>query len=829
MFYTNVAQLGNKILVRGKSGARSILDKIDFAPSLFVLSKKGNSEFKSLYGDPVERISFGDIGEARDFIKRYKDVEGFPIFGNTNFVYQYISEQFPNPIDFETDKIHITTIDIETAVEDGFPNVRDPKEEILLITRQNFATKEIVTYGARKAKPSNPNVKYKLCINERHLLETFLSDFESDYPDIITGWNCAFFDVPYLVNRIARVLGEDQAKRLSPWRIVKEREVNRMGRSDINIDILGVSVLDYLDLYRKFTYVNRESYKLDFIAKVELGKEKLSYDEFSSFKDFYTNGWEKFVDYNVIDVQLVDELEDKMRLIELILTMAYGAKCNYNDIFSPVKTWDCIIWNNLYNKKVIVPQRDESKPSRSIEGAYVKEPKPGHYDWVVSFDATSLYPSIILQYNMSPETLKGYLLDTKVEGMLEKKYDLTFLKESNICMAANGFGYSREKQGFFPEIVQGLFDGRQKYKKLMIDAKKKFESTGDKKYKNDISKYNNYQMSQKILLNSLFGAWANEFFRFSDPNIAEGITITGQYIIRSVANELNRYLNKVCGTTDIDFAFYGDTDSCYITLNPLVQKFFPNMSKEKLIDALDKICAEKIEKAINVGCAEVADYTNAFDLKVTFKREAIADRGVFVAKKRYALNVYDNEGVRYKEPDMKVMGLEIVRSSTPEPVREMLRDAVKLVLTSDEKSIRNYVADAEKKFKASAPEDIAFPRSVNGMDKYGSSLSIYQKGTPIHVRGALLYNSFLRKQNLSNSYQEIREGDKIKFIYLKEPNPIKENCIAFVGSIPEEFGLKKYVDYDTMFEKSFIAPIEHILTCVGWKYKETASLEDLFA
>jgi DNA polymerase elongation subunit (family B) len=602
-----------------------------------------------------------------------------------------------------------------------------------------------------------------------------------------------------------------------------------MSRTELIYDILGVAILDYLDLYKKFTYSAQESYKLDHIAKVELGKEKLSYDEYTSFRDFYKNDWQKFVEYNVVDVELVDQLEDKMKLIELILTMAYDAKCNYVDVFSAVRTWDCILWNHLWKQNIVVHQR-EGLPGRQIVGAFVQEPRPGKYDWVVSFDATSLYPSIIMQYNLSPETqIRKATKNADVNSLLKQSINLDDLKDNNYCMSANGFCYTREKQGLFPEIVQKLFDDRQKYKKLMLVAQSKYEESKDKKWQKEIAKYNNFQMARKIQLNSLFGAWGNEFFRFYDSNIAEGITLTGQYIIQTVGAALNEYLNKVCGTKDHIYSFYSDTDACYITLDPLVQKFYKDQPKEKIVEILDKICNEKIEKAINKSCDMLAEYTNAFETKIYFKREVIADRGIWVAKKRYALNVYNNEGVQYKEPKLKVMGLEIVRSSTPEPVRDALKQAVKLALTGTEQELQDYIREFETKYRKLEPELIAFPRGVNGVDKYTDRSSIYKPATPMHVRGALLYNFYLKEQQIDKKYELISEGDKIKFIYLKEPNLIKENCIAFINVIPEEFNLKQYVDYDTMFEKSFLEPLTTILNGVGWSAKPQATLEGLFA
>ena len=827
-FYTNVIQFGNKILVRGINNGKTVQDRVDFSPSLFVKTPK-QSEYKSLFGANLEKLDFEDINSAKDFVKRYKDVEGFPIFGNTNYAYQYITKQFSDEVEFDISQIKTFSIDIETSAELGFPDVNDPLEEVLLITVQDYNTKDIVTFGTKHFNITKSNHKYIRCNDEFDLLKKFISFWSDDYPHIVTGWNIEFFDIPYLVNRIRRVLGDDCVKQLSPWNVVNQREISRFKNMEIVVDILGVSVLDYLDLYRKFTYTAQESYKLDHIAKVELGKEKLDYGEYDSFRMFYKNNWQKFVEYNVVDTELVDQLEDKMKLIELILTMAYDAKCNYSDIFSAVRTWDCILWNHLWQKKIVVHQRDESRKGRQIEGAFVQEPVPGKYDWVVSFDATSLYPSIIMQYNLSPETLMPGGMDVTVNTLLKREHLLDTLKDDNLCMTANGFKFKTDKQGIFPEIVQKLFDDRQKYKKLMLAAQSKYEETKDKIYQKDIAKFNNFQMARKIQLNSLFGAWGNEFFRFYDDRIAEGITITGQYIIRTVGKALNEYLNKICGTNDHIYSFYSDTDACYITLDNLVQKFYKDLPPEKVVEILDKICSDKIEKIINKACDELMSYTNAFERKVYFKREVIAERGIWVAKKRYALNVYNNEGVQYNEPKLKVMGLEIVRSSTPEPIREGLREAVKLVLTKSERHLQKFVSDFEEKFREYRPEEISFPRSVNGVEKYTDRSSIYRQGTPMHVRGSLLYNHYLKEMKLDKKYELIREGDKIKFLYLKEPNTIGENCIAFVSSIPEEFNLKKFADYDIMFEKAFLEPMNTILNGVGWSAKPKATLEGLFS
>ena len=828
-FYTSVIQYGNRLLIRGVNKGRNVQERLEFKPTLWVPSKNRESKHRSLMGVPLDSIRFDSINEAKDYVKRYGDVENFAIFGNLNYAYQYITEMFPGEIEFDMRQIRTLSLDIETTAEYGFPDVRNPAESVLLITVQDYATKDIITFGSRYAEPIKKNHKYIECRDEYDLLKRFLEFWKADYPHIITGWNIEFFDMPYLVNRIRRVLGEDAAKELSPWNVVNDREIEKMQKSQLAVDIMGISALDYLDLYRKFTYSAQESYKLDYIAKQELGREKLAYDEYDSFRDFYKNDWQKFVEYNVVDTELVDQLEEKMKLIELILTMAYDAKCNYTDIFSAVRTWDCILYNHLWNKNIVVHQRDTSRKGRQIVGAYVKEPRPGKYDWVVSFDATSLYPSIIMQYNLSPETMVPGFLQTTIEELLDQKHDLHSLKEDGLCLTANGYNFKTDTQGVFPEIVQKLFDDRQKYKKQMIEAQKQYELTKQPFHQNQIAKFNNFQMARKIQLNSLFGAWGNEFFRYYDDRIAEGITLTGQYIIQTVGLELNRWLNQICGTKNIDYSFYSDTDSCYVTLDPLVQKFYKDLPKEKIVDILDKICAEKIEKVLNKACDQLATYTNAYEKKISFKREAIADRGIWVAKKRYALNVYNNEGVSYAEPKLKVMGLEIVRSSTPEFARKNLKKAVSLALTKTEATLQKFIQEYEEEFRQLRPEAIAFPRGVNGLGEYSDAAKIYRKGTPMHVRASLLYNHHLKTRSLEKKYELIREGDKIKFLYLKVPNHIGENCIAFIGSIPPEFELQKYIDYDTMFQKAFLEPLNTILEGMGWTAKPQASLEELFA
>ena len=828
-FYTYAWQYGNRVLTRGYRDGKPFIEKDYFKPKLYVRSNEP-SKYKGLFGEQLKPIEFRNPSEAREFMEKYDGIGNYPIYGQTDLTYQYLSEAYPDDeIPFDMSQMGIWSLDIETTADTGFPDVDDPREEVLLITVMNNYTKEIITWGTGEWTPVSDEVKdlvvnYIPCEDEYELLKAFGVWWFNNTPDIVTGWNIEFFDIPYLMARCARVLGEESKNGFSPFNMTRKRVVKMMGKEHTLYDIKGVAQLDYLDLYKKFTYTVRESYKLDYIAEVELGHKKLD-NQFDTFKEFYEKDWNRFIDYNIIDTQLVDELEDKMKLIELIATMAYDAKCNFGDIYSSVRTWDCLLYNHLLKKNIMIPQKQEQE-GRQIEGAFVQQPKIGEYEWVLSFDATSLYPSIIMQYNMSPETMVAEMpVDCDVDRLLDKKVNID--TEHAVC--ANGAKFSRDKQGVFAEITQKFFDDRQKYKKLMIESQREFEKSKNGEIKKNIAKYNNFQMARKIQLNSLFGAAGNKYFRYYDDRIAEGITITGQYIIRTAARAIDEYMNEIMGTEGEVYSFYSDTDSCYITLDKLVKKYYNDLPKHKIVDVLDKIATEKIEPAIAKAMSELADYTHAREKKIDFKREAIADKGIWIAKKRYALNVYDNEGVRYEEPKLKVMGLEIVRSSTPAPVRESLREAVSLCLTGDEQRLQSFVEKTWQDFQALPPEVIAFPRGCNGLDKYSHRFEIYKKGTPIHVRGALLYNDQLKKHKLGLKYPVINNGDKIKFLYLKEPNTLRENVMAFSSKIPKEFDIHKYIDYELMFEKAYLDPLKTIAESIGWRTKPVATLEDLFA
>ena len=471
-FYTNVQMVGDHFLVRGYENGKHFMTREKFNPTLFVPSNK-KTKYQTLNGEYVEAVQPGSVRDCREFIKKYDGVENFKIHGNTGYIYQYISKMYKeDEIKFDTSKVKIATLDIEVASENGFPDVESAAEEVLLITIQDYATKQIRTWGQGPFNNKQENVIYKSFSNEYDLLNAFINWWmiEENTPEVVTGWNSELYDIPYLVRRIDRVLGEKLMKRLSPWGLVTEKETFIVGRKHISYDVGGVTQLDYLNLYKKFTYKAQESYRLDYIASVELGQKKLDHSEFDTFKDFYTNGWQKFVEYNIIDVELVDRLEDKMKLIELAITMAYDAKVNYADVFSQVRMWDTIIYNYLKDRNIVIPPKERSDKDSKYAGAYVKEPIPGKYDWVVSFDLNSLYPHLIMQYNISPETLcEERHPSASVEKILNQEITFEMYKDNAVC--ANGAMYRKDVRGFLPELMEKIYKDRTVFKKKMLATK----------------------------------------------------------------------------------------------------------------------------------------------------------------------------------------------------------------------------------------------------------------------------------------------------------------------------------------------------------------------
>lgn len=845
-FYTNVQVIGNHICFRGVSNGRRIRQKIDFHPPLYVPSKKP-SKFNTLYGQPVEPVQPGTIRETRDFIKQYKDVSGFTIYGNQSFDYAFIGENYKGDIDWDISLLNVAIIDLEVGSENGFPEPDLANEEITAITLKTDGVYHV--FGCGNFDNKADDVKYTKCLNEYDLIKKFIDVWTLNYPDVISGWNTRFFDIPYLVNRITKILGEKEAARLSPWNMVRERKIylSYSAREHTVYDISGVSQLDYLELFRKFSPkgASQESYKLDAIAHSEIGERKLSYEEYGNLHTLYRVNFQKFIEYNIQDCRIVEKLDDKLKLFELALTLAYDSKTNYEDVTSQVRMWDAITYNHLLAKNIVIPPKTEHHKDAAYEGAFVKDPILGMHKWLASFDLNSLYPHLIMQYNLSPDCLvepSDYTPEMHqfmgnnitVDAFLNKEIDTSALKDMGVTVTPNKQFFVTGFQGFLAEIMQEMYDGRALYKNKATQAKKELEKESDPEKRTEIEKriarYNNLQLAKKVSLNSAYGAMGNKYFRFFDIRIAEAVTLAGQLSIRWIEHALNGYMNKISKTENVDYVIASDTDSIYLSFENLVKMVFGDTTDVvKIIDFMDKVSNERIQPFIDKSYEELRQYMNAYDQKMKMKRESLADKAIWTAKKRYILNVHDDEGVRYAKPKLKIMGLEAIKSSTPAACRDKIKKALTVIMEKDEAAMLAFIEAFRSEFKTLPIEDIAFPRGVNGLREYADSTTIYKKGTPIHVKGSLIYNHHLKMKKMDKKHQAIQEGEKIKFIMLKEPNIFMSPVIAFPQVMPKEFDVETYIDYDTQFQKSFIDPLKIVLDCIGWQTEKTRTLESFFS
>lgn len=870
-FYTNVTRAFDTILLLGYENGRRIKERIEYEPYFFIANPK-ESEYKTLDGKNVHKLYPGTITDARDYVKRYKDVDGHDIYGTESWEYQFINDYYPGEIQYDPSVISVVVLDIETDSKGGFPNISTADKELTAITiRKN---NRAMTFGIRDYTPELDYVTYIQCRDERDMIDRFLTVWESPEwnPDVLTGWNVEFFDMPYMINRIIRLFDEKTAKRLSPWRRwERKRDLTKPEeKAYINMPA-GITILDYLQLYKKFAFGERESYKLDYIAELELGERKLDYHAlgFETLHEFYEGDFRNFINYNIRDVDLVFRLDEKLKLLEQVYAIAYDGKVNLIDSLTTVAMWDIIIHNYLLDKKVVVPLKTIEDKDRSIEGGHVKDPQTGLSKWVVSFDLNSLYPHLIMQYNISPETLVGQYLEFSAEnetgiesvrdfrdGVLTEERDCSAsffdktgstLQETlilNDCtITPTGCVFSRKEKGFLPTLMYKMYNDRVVWKKRMLEAKKAYEKTPTRELENEIARCHNMQLAKKIQLNSAYGALSNQYFRWFDIRLAESITRAGQLSIRWMEKHINQFLNKQLKTDNKDYVIAIDTDSMYLTLGDLVEQAYPGHTTEEIVEWLDRAAEKVFEPFIDKTYQKLADYTNAYEQKMKMKREAIADTGIWTAKKHYVLNVWDLEGVRYDKPKLKMQGIEAVRSSTPAACREDIKTALAIIMEGKEPKLHDFIANARKKFNTLTFEEVAFPRTVRGVSErdiydnqgnliqksYYTGDASFKKSTPIHVKGALLYNYILQKRKLTHKYLKIGEGEKIKFCYMLSSAPIPTNVISTPGQLPTEMGLDQYIDYYTQFDKAFIEPLRTILDVIGWRVDgQQQTIEDFF-
>ena len=844
-FYTSVERYGKNILWRGYKNGKRFSHRVPYQPTLYVHSPNTNGPYRSLLGNKqLCEMQFGDMREATDFIEQYKGVANFETYGTTNFVTQFIQNHYPDKIDFNVKDINIVSFDIEVDISDGYADINEADKEVTSIAYKSSKSDKYVLLGRKDYDKTQTitgidpdNIEFIKFDTEAHLLNAFIRLWTHDYPDIVTGWNVEYFDVQYIVTRIMRLLGEESAKRLSPWKSIRQRTREFFGKVQSTYQISGMAVIDYMDCFKKFGYKYgpQESYKLDHIAHVVLGEKKLDYSEYGGLTELYEQNPQLYLDYNLKDTQLIQRMEDETGLLALVLTVAYDGGVNYNDAFGTVGIWESTIYRRLIADK-IVPHVKSGPGQRAGElvGGYVKDPRPGMYPWVVSFDLNSLYPHLMMQYNMSPET---YMPDEREfitqEMVLSDQYHSD---KQGMSVAANGACFSNEKIGIIPEIINEYYNNRSVIKKQMLSAEQQYEIETDlrqkEKLKLEINQLHNSQMSIKIAMNSLYGATANIYFLYYINDMAEAITTSGQLSIRYAQKSVNNYLNKILKTDNIDYVVYIDTDSIYVNFGPLIHEVYgtTDIDRHEGEKFLDKICSTKIEKIIEDGYEKLAKKMGAYRNAMVMKREKITDKSIFIAKKRYIMNALNNEGVHYEKPKISVTGIESVRSSTPEVCRNKMEQVFDVIMNQGETATQQFIANFKDEFRQLPAEEVGRNSGTDNIDKYRDrQTGSYKKGCPMHVRGCILFNNLLSSKKLNKKYESIKGGDKIRFVYLKTPNPLRENMVSFPGVLPKELGLNDYIDYDTQFQKVFLSPIENILEALGWSAEKRDTLDDFFS
>jgi DNA polymerase elongation subunit (family B) len=877
--YTSVFRAGNYLYIREIQNGKRRKFKIEYKPTLYITTTK-NTTLHAPDGTPVEAICPGTMQDCYQFLQKYKGVANFRVYGNTSYEYAYINETYPTHIDYKWNELVICNLDIEVESKMGFSEAKDALNEVQAITMKCSTDGIFHVFACQpfndtvyNTEHTDTKILYHQCTDELDLLNNFLDLWETLEPDIVTGWNIRMYDIPYLINRITRVMSFDDSKRLSPWNQVRESTVNIFNKAEVVYDVAGLCVLDYLLIYRKNVLEPRESYRLDYIAEVELGERKLDYSEHGSLQELYEKDFKKFIEYNIHDVRLVDRIDAKRKLIELQLIVAYHAHVNYVDVLSQVRTWDTLICNHLLAQGCVIPQKTDIAKDAQFTGAFVMKPTIGMHEWIASFDVQSLYPMIMRTLNMGMETkltykeltplmrkyqlyLDSHLMvadeegkynvnpDAIVEGVTEELW--AELQAENVSVSANGVFYRRDPKSFYSVMIEELFQNRLDYKKKLKEAKNALSElvclAGDDpqavavfhekkaEYETQASIYDLKQHAIKILLNSLYGAMGNQYFRFFDVKNAEAVTTTGQFIIQYIGRGIDAYLNKKmqCNPPQ-KFVVYSDTDSVYVTLKTVVDKFCPDGDMMTKVEFVDNLCKQAIQKEINRLFRLLTErYLNGVGEYLLMNREVIGDKGIWTAKKRYLVNVRDKEGIRKNPAELKYMGVEIAKSSVPKFCRDAMKAAVTIVMEQDQKTLFKFVKATKKKFKAQCIEDVSFPRSVNGLEKYGDPKTIYTKGTPFHTKGVLIYNALIDKYGLESKYPKIKDGEKMKFFYLQEPNPVNGNAMAFITSLPPEFDMHQYIDWETQWEKSFLEPLMLILNAIGWDTQPRASLKDVF-
>ena len=856
-FYTYFLKRGSAVYERYiEDGVRKERN-VELEPKLYVKSNEP-TQFQSLYGQYLKQCSTTDYESYQNKKRQFQEA-GYECFGYEHCDYAYIAQNYGLECPYNSSEILVFTLDIETEIPDnGFPTPEVAECPINVLTIHHSLNDKfyVFTYKDFEVTEEIDNIRPdrivpKVYEDERSMLLGFLKFWNDERPDVLSGWNTEGFDLKYLYHRLKRLEVVFGRKR-------GEDALSFAGKSYVNkwneVELKGLSHLDFLQVMKKFNYGER-AWSLDSVARDFLGVAKIT-NPYGNFKEFYTKNWNLFVTYNIRDVELVVRLMQKTKQLELIYSLAYLVGCNYEDTYGTLKPWEIYIQNVLMKEGVFLSVSEKSPGKEGgIMGGYVKDPKPGKYEWLVSFDQNSLYPSILRTWNIGPETIIEDIPEglsryhNKIYEEIPKELP-ELLKKHNLTMTANGQFFRRDKKGVLARISGHVYDQRVETKNQMKALKK---SNYEKGIKDDpkIDELDHKQYALKILLNSLYGALANRFFSFFDFRCAEAITSTGQYIIRRIGENVGREIDRVSGENDS--LVYIDTDSNYFSLKSAICKLSQKKDLKyspELIDSIDKFSQGFISPLIDKENRVIAEELNAPFNVLAMKREKICESGFWVSKKRYALKVWDDEGLRLKEPKYAVTGLEIKRSSTPEIAQNKLTELVRVLLSDQMKDSVSLLNKSRKDFMKVDLVSIGLPMGISSMISESDFKAVVGKKPviPQHVKGAVIFNELVRFLKLEGTYEKITNGTKI-YRYLLRPNPITklftENAHYLderlkgqkidVICIPQDLQNPKileffgdYVDRDRMFDVSLGEAGARMIEACGLNTKQNSTLDAFF-
>ena len=840
-----------KLFTWDEDGKRIQCD-VSVSPYLYIEDNAGDKT--TIFGTKAKKKIFNNVYERNKFIQ---DSGIKRVYENLPAVQQYLIDTFWTENEkpgFAKNELKVTFIDIETYSVDGFPDTDNPDHTVNVITCYDNFSKNFHTFGLKPYEGTNKSIVYTHCKNERDLFIKFIEYIEQDYPDVLSGWNSEFFDIPYIINRCERILGQEYVNRLSPTGNVYFREVmGKFGRQQKRYYIEGIACIDYLDIYRRFCLKLRESYKLDAIGEIELGERKVDYGNMN-LSTLADTDWTTFVDYNVQDVNLLVRLEDKLQYIVLLRMLSYVGLTTLEGAMGTISVINGALTIRARKRKEVLSTFIRNQGTGKNPGAYVAEPKSGFKNNIVSFDANSLYPNVMISLNLSPETKVGrveknsngniniYHVSGKCIELTPDKF-ATFIKTEECSLTKANFLFTQKKKGIIPEFLDYYYNERVKIREELFKVKQKLASLkkDDADYtslKYEVERLNTKQMVIKILINSAYGYMGNKQAPIGDDDIASSVTLTGQAIIKQAGKLLQEYLNTKFNVTDesiLDESWvYSDTDSCYFSLDCIKDRVPVKVNNDINPDFYKVV--NDIESYLNKNITTWAEKSlRTKDSRFVFKRECIADVGLFLQKKRYVMHILDDEGIKVDK--FKYTGVEVVRTSMPNAVKPYAKKIIETMLTTQSlHQTNNVLKETYDVFKTLPIEDIAFVMGVRGYEKYAVKCREFSiaKKTPVHVKAAYLHNFLNKKIGIDNKYEDITSGDKIRFYYIMQPNRYGVDVIGFKYTRPEEYEKDLKVDYEKMFEKILYNSIERFYENVKWQIRKPTDnvqteLFDLFS